>query len=104
MESGATAAFVSARENGDSTYDGSKAITIYYNEARNEVATDNFVMPYTNAIIAQGLAKFAIEEAGQYLAAQSGNTTAMSGLINAPQFIAAPVSYTVANLRPYKCA
>ena len=103
MEAGATAAFVSARENGDASYSGAKAISMYYNEGRNEVATDDYVVPYATGLISQGMAMFAIGQAAEYIATQSGNATAMANLAKAPQTIAAPVGFTSNNLRPYKC-
>lgn len=79
------------------------AINLYYNEGRNEVATDDYVVPYATGIVSQGLAMFAIGQAAEYIATQSGNATAMANIVKAPQTIAAPAGFTTNNLRPYSC-
>ncbi|KAF9509200.1 hypothetical protein BS47DRAFT_1488035 [Hydnum rufescens UP504] len=100
----ATSKLISARENGDASYDPSTAMVFLYNQARNELATNSFIVPFSQALISSAAANFAASYASHYLASQSGNATAMAALIAAPQTLTAPISYSMNNLRPYSAA
>ncbi|KAF9510509.1 hypothetical protein BS47DRAFT_1319660 [Hydnum rufescens UP504] len=101
VHSGATAALITARENGDPSYNTSAAITFYYNQARNENGANNYVVPYTQALLNTALANFSSQYTAQYFSQQAGNVTAMQGVAGAPQTISDVFSYSSLNLRPY---
>jgi hypothetical protein len=44
--SGATSRLEISRANGDTTYNGSSLIQVYYAQARNELASRNYLVPY----------------------------------------------------------
>jgi hypothetical protein len=77
------------------------AISVYYAQGRNEVATGNYLMPITQAILIQAVSQLAAQGAAQYLASIAGNQTAINLLARAPQTIANPVYFQLFNLRPY---
>lgn len=44
--SGATSLLETSRANGDASYTGSSLIQVYYAQARNELASGNYLVPY----------------------------------------------------------
>ena len=103
VSANATARLVSARENGDATYNGSSVVTIFFNAGRNEIAANSYILPYSEALLSSAIGQFSTNFAAQYFGAQSGNATALRALAAAPQTIAVPVGFTAVNLRPYRC-
>lgn len=101
VNKGATASLISARENGDASYNNSAAISFFYDQARNENAAGLYIAPYAQALLQQALASFSKSYTGAYLAAQSGNATATQALARAPYTVSTPFSYGTFNLRPY---
>ncbi|KAF9509195.1 hypothetical protein BS47DRAFT_1488032 [Hydnum rufescens UP504] len=81
-------------------YDPSTAMVFLYNQGRNEVAANSFIVPFSQTLISSAAANFAASYASRYLASQSGNATAMAALIAAPQTLTTPISYSMNNLRP----
>ncbi|KAF9510508.1 hypothetical protein BS47DRAFT_1300079 [Hydnum rufescens UP504] len=104
VNQGATASLISARENGDASYNNSAAVSFFYDQARNENAAGLYIVPYTQALIQASLRNFSASYTGAYLEAQSGNATAMQALATAPLTIFSPFSYGTLNLRPYTCS
>ncbi|KAF9506164.1 hypothetical protein BS47DRAFT_1305609, partial [Hydnum rufescens UP504] len=100
----ATSKLITARQNGDARYNPSTALVFMYNQARNELATNTYIVPFTQGLISAAAANFSASYAARYLASQSGNATALAALIAAPQTITTPISYTQDNLRPYTAA
>lgn len=76
-------------------------ISVYYAQARNENAAGNFLVPYSQALLAQAVANFSSAYAKQFFTEQGGNATAMAILAQAPQTIAQPVYWTYYNMRPF---
>ena len=101
MHSGATAALVTARENGDPSYNASAAVTFYYNQGRNENVANNYIVPYTQAILNAVLGNLSAAYTAEYFASQAGNVTAIQAATRAPQTISQPFYYSSLNLRPY---
>ncbi|KAF9513186.1 hypothetical protein BS47DRAFT_1317749 [Hydnum rufescens UP504] len=97
----ATSNLISAHENGDASYDPSTAMVFLYNQGRNEVAANSFIVPFPQALISSAAANFAASYASRYVASQSGNATAMAALIVAPQTLTTPISYSMNNFQPY---
>lgn len=77
------------------------AISIYYAQARNEIGIGSFVMPITQAVLAQSVTQYSIKCTAQYLGGISGNATAIQNLAKAPQTVTQPFYWTMKNLRPY---
>lgn len=50
---GATEMLESSRANGDTTYNGSSLVQVYYAQARNEMATGNYLVPYLQQALGQ---------------------------------------------------
>ncbi|CEL62334.1 Nitrosoguanidine resistance protein SNG1 OS=Saccharomyces cerevisiae (strain ATCC 204508 / S288c) GN=SNG1 PE=1 SV=1 [Rhizoctonia solani AG-1 IB] len=90
-----------ARIAGDASYNPMTSITFYYAQARNELATGNYVVPLTTAALTQILQRFNTNSAASYLASVSGNSTALQALTAAPQTLTTGAWWTTENLRPY---
>ncbi|ORX38840.1 hypothetical protein BD324DRAFT_576967 [Kockovaella imperatae] len=101
ISEGATEALAQARSIGNSSYNGSNAITVYYAQARNELATGNYLQPYILEDLGMITGRFNAESVAQYLGQNAGNATAMEALARAPTTVVNPVYWTLDNLRPY---
>jgi len=77
------------------------AISVYYAQARNEVATGNFLMPITQAVLSRATVQLGAQSAAQYLGTIAGNQSAIALLARSPLTISNPVSFQLFNLRPY---
>lgn len=53
INQGATTNLQNARQNGNSAYNGSSAITVYYAQARNEQAANQYLVPYIQQALGQ---------------------------------------------------
>lgn len=100
VEENATQNLISARENGDSSYNPRNALSIYYSEARNEQAAGK-VLPIAQQLAQQASQQASAQSLGQYLTQQGGNATAMSNLAAAPQTASNAFAYTAVNFRPF---
>ncbi|KAF9513180.1 hypothetical protein BS47DRAFT_1362627 [Hydnum rufescens UP504] len=71
----ATSNLISAHENGDASYDPSTAMVFLYNQGRNEVAANSFIVPFSQALISSAAANFAASYASYDLqhSVSSGN-------------------------------
>ncbi|KAG8963014.1 hypothetical protein FRC03_003510 [Tulasnella sp. 419] len=104
VETDATAKLIAARAAGDASYNPQSAITFYYNQGRNEIATNSFIVPLTQALLQKSLARFSAQFTAQYLneLSTSGNAPAsLATLARAPQTVSQPFGYTPNNLRPF---
>ncbi|KAG8952839.1 hypothetical protein FRC00_006594 [Tulasnella sp. 408] len=106
VNSAATSLLISARASGNSSYDPRTAITFYYNQGRNEIAANSFIVPYTTALLQSTLASFNAKLNSEFfesLASNSGETSqqALAAIAQAPQTVSQPFSYEAVNLRPY---
>lgn len=105
VETDATARLSQARENGNATYNPNSAITVYYNQGRNEIATGNYIIPITTALLQSSCSSYATYAAQRYLAQiRPGgvvNDTAFELLAQAPMTLSPAVGWTMVNLRPY---
>ncbi|TIA86348.1 hypothetical protein E3P99_03710 [Wallemia hederae] len=100
VEENATQNLITARENGDASYNPRDAVRIYYSQARNEQAAGKY-LPIAQQLAQQGTTQAATQMLGQYLTQQGGNATAMSNLANAPQTASNAFAYTAVNFRPF---
>ncbi|KAF4596975.1 hypothetical protein EYR40_007425 [Pleurotus pulmonarius] len=100
INSGSSDALTSALANADASYAGSSAVTVFAEEARNENAFRGFIRPSVDAALQTISKQYAIALA-QQLASGSSSANVTAILANAPQVITEPLSYTIANLRPF---
>ncbi|KAG8907501.1 hypothetical protein FRB99_003874 [Tulasnella sp. 403] len=105
VNSAATQALVTARSTGDSSYNASTAVTFYYNQGRNEIAANSFIVPLTTALLQQTLAGFSAKFNAQYFASLASDPTGASPAIQAaaqaPQTVTMPFTFSSVNLRPF---
>ncbi|KAG8945903.1 hypothetical protein FRC03_001598 [Tulasnella sp. 419] len=109
----ATNNLIEARATGDASYNASSAITFLYNQARNEVAANNYIVPYTVTQLQESLARFSQNFTAEYMRTLQGtgslnSTNARPGLdqviqfaSQAPQTLSQPFWFTLDNVRPY---
>ncbi|TBU27609.1 hypothetical protein BD311DRAFT_723883 [Dichomitus squalens] len=94
-----------ARQVGDTTYDPTSAIKVFYSQARQEIATGNYLVPLTTAMLQETTTTYATASAQRYFAQINNNgqpnATALQLIATAPQTIAPAISWTMVNLRPY---
>ncbi|KAF7981526.1 hypothetical protein HWV62_33103 [Athelia sp. TMB] len=107
VEKNATYNLWEARMHGDSSYNPASAITVYYNQARNEIAAGNYLIPLTTALLQSSTSSFATNAAQLYMAYIHGgangtvNATALALWAQAPLTMAPGVSWTEVNVRPF---
>lgn len=87
-----------AAQAADGSYNGTRAVTIYGNEARQENAYRSTVKPQAQQVFQKAAAMFAARYASQ-LADQGVNVTALAE--NAPSVLTLPLSFVEANVRPF---
>ncbi|KAI0820843.1 hypothetical protein BC628DRAFT_1422520 [Trametes gibbosa] len=105
VQPNASTALSAARTNGDKTYDPRSAIKVYYSQARNEIATGNYIVPLTTQMLQVTTSAYATSTAQRVFAQIDSNgepnSTALQMIANAPQTISPAISWTMVNLRPY---
>nr|VWO94476.1 Chitin synthase (EC [Ganoderma boninense] len=105
LQPNATQTLSRARSNGDTTYDPTSAIKVFYSQARQEIATGNYIVPLTTAMLQETTTGYATASAQRYFAQINSNgepnSTALQLIATAPQTIAPGISWTMVNLRPY---
>ncbi|RXK34817.1 hypothetical protein M231_07935 [Tremella mesenterica] len=97
----ASTSLVNARQNGNNSYNGTSAVSIYYSQARNENAVGSYLVPNLQLEVGMVVGKFSFQSVGQYIQENANNVTAMNLLAQAPSTIAQSVSFEMINLRPY---
>ncbi|KAI0357269.1 hypothetical protein OH77DRAFT_1399501 [Trametes cingulata] len=106
VQPNATTRLSAARVNGDETYDPSTAVKVYYSQARNEIATGNYIVPLTTQMLQATTSAYATSTAQRVFAQINSNgepnATALQMIANAPQTISPAISWTMVNLRPYQ--
>ncbi|KAM5536448.1 hypothetical protein V8D89_009884 [Ganoderma adspersum] len=105
VQPNATQQLSRARMTGDTTYDPTSAIKVFYSQARQEIATGNYIVPLTTAMLQSTTTGYATASAQRYFAQINSNgqpnSTALQLIATAPQTIAPGISWTMVNLRPY---
>ncbi|KAI0653466.1 hypothetical protein C8Q70DRAFT_1035581 [Cubamyces menziesii] len=106
IQPNATIRLAQARMNGDQSYDPASAIKVYYSQARNEIATGNYIVPLTTQMLQATTSAYATSTAQRVFAQINSNgqpnSTALQMIANAPQTISPAISWTMVNLRPYQ--
>ncbi|PIL26822.1 hypothetical protein GSI_11083 [Ganoderma sinense ZZ0214-1] len=105
VQPNATQKLSRARSIGDTAYDPTSAIKVFYSQARQEIATGNYIVPLTTAMLQATTTGYATASAQRYFAQINSNgepnSTALQLIATAPQTIAPGISWTMINLRPY---
>lgn len=63
--SGATELLEMSRANGNASYNGSSLIQVYYAQARNELATGNYLVPYLQQALGQATGRLGAQLSAQ---------------------------------------
>ncbi|KDQ06359.1 hypothetical protein BOTBODRAFT_181645 [Botryobasidium botryosum FD-172 SS1] len=63
---GTTTRLILAQQNGDASYNPQAAVTIYYNQARNEQAAGNYIVLLTTALLNQTLTLYSQQAIAMY--------------------------------------
>ncbi|RSH94790.1 hypothetical protein EHS25_004596 [Saitozyma podzolica] len=100
IQQSATSNLLAARQIGNSSYNGTSAVNVYYVQARNEAAVNGYLVPYIQQELGAIVARASAASAAQYLASVAGNATAINLLAQAPTTVSNSVWYTLVNLRP----
>ncbi|KZV66913.1 hypothetical protein PENSPDRAFT_744631 [Peniophora sp. CONT] len=98
INEGASANLTAAAQSADASYNGTTAVTMFGNEARQENAYRSTVKPQAQQVFQKASGMFAARYATQ-LAAQGINVTALA--VNAPSVLTLPISFVEANVRPF---
>lgn len=61
----ATSLLSMARSTGNASYDPTSAITFYYNQGRNELAANSFIVPITTGLLGVTLPRWAAGQAAE---------------------------------------
>ncbi|WVQ72288.1 hypothetical protein IAR50_001838 [Cryptococcus sp. DSM 104548] len=102
INSGATSALLQARQNGDASYNASRAIDVYYAQARQENAANQYLVPLLQAALEKLCEEYNLNSSGAYISANAGNSTAMALLGQAPSTISNSMWFTMNNVRPFQ--
>ncbi|EIW77627.1 hypothetical protein CONPUDRAFT_128595, partial [Coniophora puteana RWD-64-598 SS2] len=104
VASNATSRLAAARETGDSTFDPRGLVTMYYAQARQEIAIGTYLLPSLTSALSAATGAYATTSAQDYLmrvyAQGRPNTTALQMLARAPQTLVPGVAFSQINLRP----
>lgn len=101
IHSGASQMMTNARATGNASYNGMEAIHFVYAQARNELATGNYLVPIATRHLTMITEKIGAESVAQFLPTIAGNASAIALLAQAPQTLSNPIGFTPVNLRPY---
>ncbi|TDL23497.1 hypothetical protein BD410DRAFT_768789 [Rickenella mellea] len=103
VEPNVSARLTLARQTGDKTYNPASAINVYYAQARNEIAANNFLVPIATQLLTGVTQRFAASSFASFLQSEGlvGNATALGLFVQAPATVVPGVSWTMNNLRPY---
>ncbi|KAG2126055.1 hypothetical protein DEU56DRAFT_916205 [Suillus clintonianus] len=105
VETNATDKLSAARQTGNSTFNPTSLLTVYYATARHEVAIGTAVIPIYSNLLGEAVSSLATTSAQQYFAriyAQGqANETALQLIAQAPQTISPGIGWTTVDLRPF---
>ncbi|EJD42086.1 hypothetical protein AURDEDRAFT_105676 [Auricularia subglabra TFB-10046 SS5] len=99
VASGVTTRLQSAVQSADASYNGSLAISVFFERARNENAVPTYVLGQIQGALNQFAARFALQHA-QGLARTNGADLATL-LGTAPSLVTRPVDYNLRDLAPF---
>ncbi|KAG1744774.1 hypothetical protein EDB19DRAFT_1694172 [Suillus lakei] len=105
VETNATDKLSDARKTGNSAFNPTSLLTIYYAEARQEIAVGTYVIPISSNLLGEITSSLAAASAQQYFtqiyAQGQVNETALQLIAQAPQTISPGIGWTTVNLRPF---
>lgn len=93
VQSNATTLMNYAYANGNSSYDPNGAIHVLYEEGRNALAIDEFMLPQVSTFLKTFTAQFAQQKQSSLLTTNAGNAAALALQAQLPS----PISYTMYN-------
>jgi len=97
-EANATTAMNHAYSVGNSSYDPSWSVQVFYEEGRNSLAIDEFVLPILNQFLNKFVMSFALQKQRSLAASNAGDVAALARQAQNP----IPISYTLINTAPYE--
>ncbi|KZT34384.1 hypothetical protein SISSUDRAFT_1052885 [Sistotremastrum suecicum HHB10207 ss-3] len=128
VNTNATQKLLHAQTRGDTSYDPTTAITLFYSQSRNEIISSNILFPILTSLLQSASSHVSANLTSQYLVSLasaalanstgtagvggdgspdadglpgSGNWTAIEALARAPLTISGSVAWKWVNLRPY---
>ncbi|ADV22219.1 endoplasmic reticulum protein [Cryptococcus gattii Ru294] len=101
INAGVSDALLSARENGNSSWNGLSVIDVYYAQARQETAINSYLIPSIQQALSQLSFQYNTQSAATYLQDNINNATALSLVAQAPTTVTNAVWFSMNNLRPY---
>ncbi|KAG8770284.1 hypothetical protein FRC12_004382 [Ceratobasidium sp. 428] len=100
LNQGATSSLQAARASGESTYDPTSAVTFYLNEARNNNAVGQLIVPLSTALLDDTMRRFNAKNIAKYIRSVSSNTTAINIALQSPVALSG-AWWRTENLRPW---
>lgn len=103
----ATSDTFSVLSGGESSNLNGSAISVYYNEARNQFAADFYIVPFMNSLLVQTVAETNANITSHVLSSNADNATALGhlakamGAAGAGAQNGAVITYDLNNLRPF---
>ncbi|KII92913.1 hypothetical protein PLICRDRAFT_103321 [Plicaturopsis crispa FD-325 SS-3] len=97
---GASTNLTNALSSSDASYNGSSAVTVYVEEARNENSYSVLLVPIIDGVLKEITKNFTTQFAKQI----SSRTDLGTILSRAPGIITTPMDYTIDNIRPFDVA
>lgn len=97
IQANATTAMNYAYETGNSSYDPTGSVHVYYGEGRNALAIDEFAYPSVLGLLNSFVAQFAKMKQASLAATNAGNVAALTRQTETP----IPISFSIFNMAPY---
>ena len=96
-QANATTAMNYAYSVGNSSYDPSWSVQVFYEEGRNSLAISEFVFPLITEFLGKFLMSFTLQKQRSLAATNAGDAAALARQAQNP----IPISYTIINTAPY---
>ena len=97
-EANATTAMDHAYSVGNSSYDPSWSVQVFYEEGRNSLVLDEFVLPILNQFLNKFVMSFALQKQRSLAASNAGDAAALARQAQNP----IPISYKLVDTAPYE--
>jgi hypothetical protein len=96
-QANATTAMNHAYSIGNSSYDPTWSVQVFYEEGRNSLAVDEFIYPFALEFLNKFVTTFALQKQRSLASANAGDATALARQAENP----IPISFTLINIAPY---
>lgn len=97
-QANATTAMNHAYNVGNTSYDPSWSVQVFFEEGRNALASTEFISPILNGFLGEFVSSFALQKQRSLASSNAGNAAALERQVFNP----IPVSYTMINTAPYE--